>query len=123
MKKPEFKAKNKVVNRSHVVNITRSANKQSGSTANNSLNDGLTYNKYYGVRVQDEEICLNYPDVAKVVSVYESLDSSDPTLDKIQFTSTASVHTNTIIGEHIIGSTSKAIARVVSSPSSVDGTE
>jgi len=112
-----IQSKIKQYNRSASVVITRSKYKQSGSTANNSLNDGLTYNKYYGVRVQDEEICLNYPDVSKVVSVYESLDNSDPTLDKIQFTSTASVHTNTIIGEHIIGNTSKAIARVVSSPS------
>ena len=57
MKKPQFKAKNKVVNRSHVVNITRSANKQSGSTANNSLNDGLSYSTFFGTRVQDKKIC------------------------------------------------------------------
>ncbi len=112
-----IQSKIKQYNRSASIVISRSKYKQSGVGVNTSLNDGLSHSIYYGVRVQDEEICLNYPDVAKVVSVYESLDNSDPTLDKIQFTSTASVHTNAIIGEHIIGSTSKAIARVVSSPS------
>ncbi len=112
-----IQSKIKQYNRSASIVISRSKYKQSGVGVNTSLDDGLSHSIYYGVRVQDEEICLNYPDVAKVVSVYESLDNSDPTLDRIQFTSTASVHTNAIIGEHIIGSTSKAIARVVSSPS------
>ena len=112
-----IQSKVKQYNRSASVIISRSKYKQSGVGVNTSLNDGLSHNIYYGVRVQDEEICLNYPDVVKVISVYESLDSSNPTLDKIQFTSTASVHTNAIIGEHVIGSKSNAIARVVSSPS------
>jgi len=110
-------SKIKQYNRSASVVISRSKYKQSGVGVNTSLNDGLTHSIYYGLRVQDKEISLNYPDVSKVVSVYESLDNSNPTLDKIQFTSTASVHTNAIIGEHIIGNTSKALARVVSSPS------
>ena len=112
-----IQSKVKQYNRSASLVVSRSKYKQSGVGVNTSNSDGLTYNKYYGVRVQDEEISLNYPDVAKVVSVYESLDSSDPTLDEVQFTSTASVHTNAIVGEHIVGNTSKAIARVVSSPS------
>ena len=112
-----IQSKIKQYNRSASIVISRSKYKQSGVGVNTSLDDGLSHSIYYGVRVQDEEICLNYPDVSKVVSVYESLDNSDPTLDRIQFTSTASVHTNAIIGEHVIGSTSKAIARVVSSPS------
>ena len=57
-----------------------------------------------------------YPDVAKVIAIYESLGTGNPTLDTLQFTSTASVHTNAIIGENIIGSTSNAVARVVVSP-------
>ena len=112
-----IQSKIKQYNRSASVVISRSKYKQSGVGVNTSLNDGLTHSIYYGLRVQDKEISLNYPDVSKVVSVYESLDNSNPTLDKIQFTSTASVHTNAIIGEHIIGNTSKALARVVSSPS------
>jgi hypothetical protein len=38
-------------------------------------------------------------------------------LDQVQFTSSANVTTNAIIGEDILGNTSKAIARVVSKPS------
>ena len=85
---------------------------------NTTSNDGLSFNTQYGLRVQDEEISLNYPDVAKVIAIYESLGTGNPTLDTLQFTSTASVHTNAIIGENIIGSTSNAVARVVVSPSS-----
>ena len=111
-------SKIKEYNRSQTVNITRSKYQQSGVGVNTSVVDGLSYNVQYGLRVQDEEICLNYPDVAKVLAIYESLDTGNPTLDKIQFTSTASVHTNAIIGENIVGSVSQAVARVVSSPSS-----
>ena len=51
-----IQSKIKQYNRSASVVISRSKYKQSGSTANNTLNDGLTYNKYYGVRVQLENI-------------------------------------------------------------------
>jgi hypothetical protein len=111
------KSKVKEFSRSKSINVTLSKYSQSGSGISSSIGDGLTYNQYYGLRVQDEEISLNYPDVVKVISVYESFDSSAPTLDKVQFTSSANVTTNAIIGENIIGSTSKAIARVVSKPS------
>lgn len=78
----------------------------------------MTYNQYYGLRVQDEEISLNYPDVVEVLAIYESLDTNTPELDKVTFSSIANVTTNAIIGENIIGNTSNAIARVVSKPSS-----
>jgi len=45
------------------------------------------------------------------------LGTGNPTLDKFQFTSTANVQTNAIIGENVVGNSSNAIARVVSSPS------
>jgi hypothetical protein len=112
-----IQSKIKEYNRSKILNVTLSKYPQSGSGISSSINDGLTYNQYYGLRVQDEEISLNYPDVVKVISVYESFDTSSPTLDEIQFTSSASVTTNAIIGENIFGNTSKAIARVVSKPS------
>ena len=74
------------------------------------------------MRVQDEEISLNVPDVVKVLSVYESINNSQPTFDTLLFTSTINVLTNAIIGEDIVGQTSGSIARVVtnnnSSPSS-----
>ena len=109
-----IQSKVKTYNKSQTLSVTRSKNPQSGSGISSSIGDGLTYNQFYGLRVQDEEISLNYPDVVKIISVYESFDSSAPTLDQIQFGASASVSTNAIIGENIIGSDSKSIARVVS---------
>jgi len=112
-----IQSKLKQYTRSQTINVNLSKYSQSGSGISSSINDGLTYNQYYGLRVQDEEISLNYPDVVKVLAVYESLDKLNPTLDQIEFTSTANVSANAIIGENIIGNTSKAIARVVTSVS------
>ncbi len=114
--------KNKIKNyvRSEKLEITRSKYLQSGSGINTSISDGLTFNPYYGLRVQDEDICLLKPDVVKIIGIFESYDSTSPSLDRILFTSTANVSTNAIVGENIIGSSSKAVARVVerlSSPS------
>ncbi|MGA1047683.1 MAG: DUF4815 domain-containing protein, partial [Minisyncoccia bacterium] len=108
----------KKLSRSKTVNINFSKNAQSGIGINTSINDGLIYNQYYGLRVQDEEICLLYPDVAKIIAVYESLDTSNPIPDSVTFSSAANVDTNAIIGENIIGSESRAVARIVSKPSS-----
>jgi hypothetical protein len=108
-----IKSKKKEYNRSKTLNITLSKYAESGSNTSSSLNDGLTYNKFYGLRVQDEEICLNYPDVAKVLAIYESFGTSAPVLDKIEFSASANVYANAIIGENILGNSSKAIARIV----------
>ena len=110
-------SKKKEYNRSRTVNIELSKYAQSGSNGSSSVNDGLTYNKFYGLRVQDEEICLNYPDVAKVLAIYESFDTSAPILDYIEFSASANVTTNAIIGENILGNSSKAVARIVTKPS------
>jgi hypothetical protein len=99
-----IQSKVKTYNKSQTLSVTRSKNPQSGSGISSSIGDGLTYNQFYGLRVQDEEISLNYPDVVKIISVYESFDSSAPTLDQIQFGASASVSTNAIIGENILGS-------------------
>jgi hypothetical protein len=112
-----IQSKIKQFNRSNIINITFSKNSQSGVGVNTSINDGLTYNKFYGLRVQDEEISLNYPDVSSIIAVYESLDTSSPILDQISFNSVANVSNNAIIGENIVGSTSNSIARVVTKPS------
>ena len=112
-----IQSKLKQYNRSQELVVNLSKFSESGTSASASINDGLTYNRYYGLRVQDEEVSLNYPDVSKVLAVYESLDSTDPTLDTIQCNATAAVSTNAIIGENIIGETSKAVCRIVSSPS------
>jgi len=111
--KNNVSSKVKKYSRSETVEITRSKYKQSGVGINTSISDGLTYSQYYGLRVQDEEISLNVPDVVKVISIYESFDSSTPSFDRVLFTSTANVGTNSIVGENIIGSTSNAVARIV----------
>lgn len=111
--KNNIQSKVKNYDRSTVIFVTRSKFKESGSNANTSKNDGLTFNNYYGLRVQDEEISLNYPDVAKVICVYESLGKSNPVLDRLQFPSSSDVSNNAIIGENIIGTQSGAVARVV----------
>jgi hypothetical protein len=115
-----IQSKIKTYNRSKTINIALSKYPQSGTGINTSINDGLTYNQFYGLRVQDEEICLNYPDVSKIIAIYESLDTNAPTLDTITFSSTANVKTNAIIGENIIGNTGKAIARVVATATPAD---
>lgn len=116
--KSGIQTKIKQYNRSKTININLSKNPQSGVGVNTSINDGLTYNQFYGLRVQDDEISLNYPDVVKVLAVYESLNTSPPELDKISFSSSANVDTNAIIGENIIGSSTNTVARIVSKPSS-----
>ena len=110
--KPSIISKNKIYTRSTKITIDKSS---SGVTTSIS---GLSTNPYYGVRVQDEEISLNYPDVVKVIAVYESLGTSDPTLDEITFESTPNVKDNAIIGENIFSTNSNAVARVVELSSS-----
>ena len=65
------------------------------------------------VMVQDEEISLNVPDVARVLAVYESINGGQPTFDTLTLNASANVATNAIIGENVVGQTSNAIARVV----------
>ena len=111
--KNSIQSKIKEYTRSTVIDVIYSRNSNSGSDPNNSINDGLTYNSdAYGLRVQDEEISLNYPDVVKVLAIYESLGTSEPVLDSIQFAD-SSIVSNAIIGENIISSANNVVARVV----------
>jgi hypothetical protein len=117
-KKVNVQSKVKEYKRSELIYINKSKSVGSGITSNESLNDGLTYSPYFGTRVQDESICLNYPDVSRILAVYESYNTSNPVLDKLVFLSSANVDVSAIVGENIIGSTSGAIARVVQKLSS-----
>ena len=125
VKKLGIRSKTKNYERSKIFSVSLSREQQSGSNENNSINDGLTYNNQaYGLRVQDEEISLNVPDVVKVLSIYESVNGSQPTFDTLSFNTTTNVLGNAIIGENIIGENTNAIARVVTnnntSPSTGD---
>jgi len=93
--------------RSEKVNITKISSGVSTTTS------GLSTSVYYGTRIQDKEISLNLPDVVKVLAVYESYNSSSPTLDSLQFPSGLSLNTSSILGEKILGKTSGALAQIV----------
>ncbi len=112
-----IQSKSKVYNRSKTITVSLSKYPESGTGINTSINDGLLYNQYYGLRVQDEEICLRYPDVVKILAVYESLDTSAPSLDTLNFNIISDVQSNSIIGENIIGNVSRSVARIVTKPS------
>ena len=107
----QSKIKNYTRSAVNIVNLSSLA--RSGAATSDSIVDGLTYNQYYGLRVQDEEISLNVPDASEVLVVYESTNTLDPVLDRIEFLSISQVDTDAIIGENIVGSVSGAIARVV----------
>ena len=116
--KQGIQSKVKEYQRSQLVTVDKSNFVGSGSSVAN-LNDGLTYNSTaYGLRVQDESISLNVADVSRVLAVYESLDTNAPTLDHVEFPSSANVLGNAKIGENIIGKESGTIARVVTNNSS-----
>jgi hypothetical protein len=104
--------------RSRSIEIDYSKLTESGSIEGKTLNDGLTYNPFYGLRVQDEEICLIYPDVSKIIAIYESLGNFSPSLDQLLFDAFSNVDSNAIIGENVIGSDSGSIARIVTKPGS-----
>ena len=118
LKKNGIQSKIKEYTRSalNIVNLSKLT--RSGAATSNSINDGLTFNEYFGLRVQDSQISLNVPDVAKVLAVYESTNTADPILDRVKFSSISQVDTDAIIGEDIIGSNSGAVARIVQNSSS-----
>ena len=112
-------SKVKTYNRSVKLTVNKSKNVISGVTTavgdgTTALADGLLYNKFFGLRVQDERISLNRPDVAKLIAVYESVDGDAPTLDKLKFSASIAVSSNCVVGETISGSDSDAVARVIS---------
>ena len=105
MKKVGLNSKSKDYIRSEKLEITR--------TVGVSTSGSLTQSSAYGLRVEDKEICLNVPDVANIVAVYESKDLITPTLDRLTFVSGLGLNTNTIVGEKILGNDSRAVGQVV----------
>ncbi len=116
-KKVNTKLKKKLFNRCSSIIVDGSSLISSG-IGRTTLNDGLTFRKYYGLRVQDKSISLNIPDVVNILGIYESSSTSEPSLPRIYFTSLNSSLNNFIKGEKIVGSTSGAVASYVSN----DGT-
>ena len=99
--------------RSDFAVISNSTENISG-TGNGTLNDGLTPDfRKYGTRVQDVDICLNYPDVIRVNGIFESEDTNDPKCPTITLTETTNDLTETIPGEEFYGETSGALGKVI----------
>lgn len=112
-KKINPKTRKKVYNRcsSIVVNKSSSVGSGIGST---TFDDGLTYSQIYGLRVQDEEISLNVPDVESVIAIYESTNNNDPSLPSLTISDLNSNILNSIKGEKIIGEKSGAVGSLIS---------
>jgi len=111
--KPNSKTKKLQKVNTLVINRSSEASSGIGTT---TLNDGLTYNNVYGTRVQDDEICLNVPDVVRVLAIYESEDTSDPSLPYLQLSAFSGPTNNNVdftIGEWITGSSTGATAIIV----------
>ena len=113
----KIKPKAKVKRKNRVNSILISNSKYEGSgIGGTTLNDGLVYGNYpYGTRVQDENICLNLPDIVEIHGIYESEDTSNPSAPKAvlaSITSSSSTTSELIVGEEITGTTSGAIAIV-----------
>tara|TARA_B100001250_G_scaffold165186_1_gene142178 strand:+ start:21657 stop:29366 length:7710 start_codon:yes stop_codon:yes gene_type:complete len=106
-------AKIKRLKRVNSVVVDKSTVSASG-TGTTTLNDGLTYGSYaYGTRVQDEKICLNTPDVIRILGIYESVDTGNPSPPKmtlVSITGTTGTTRDLIIGETITGSDSGTLA-------------
>ena len=118
LKKRGFSSKIKTYNRSTKVTVDKSTNRAAGiSTA---LQNGLDFNEFYGLRVEDEEISLNRPDVAKVIAVYESIDAAAPVLDKLTFEAGLGLDTESVLGEFITGPNNNALAQVVTRSNSTE---
>jgi hypothetical protein len=105
------KAKRKKVVESIIVNKSALASSGIGST---TLNDGLVYGNYpFGTRVQDREICLNYPDVHILYGIFESNSVDDPQMPSATMSSMdgpTSTTNDLVIGENVRGTISGAKA-------------
>ena len=77
-----------------------------------TLTSSLVPSNVYGLRVEDREISLNVPDVIKIHAVYESKDTSTPTLDGLTFVSGLALDTNAVVGERIVGQDSLSLIHI-----------
>ena len=106
LKKQALKSKQKNYIRSQKLEVLKTA-----VGINTSLT-GMEKASGYGLRVEDKEISLNVPDVAKIVGVFESIDSDSPILDRLTFPDGLNLNTTAILGEKIVGASSDAVAQI-----------
>ena len=87
----------------------------------NTLNDGLTFSRVFGTRVQDRRISLNVPDVVDIIGVFESDDATDPDLPSLTlgaYSGPSGNNADLIVGEKLTGVDS-IVAVVVEKPNTV----
>ena len=113
LRKRRLKSRKKIYNRCAVLDIRNSSTRSSG-IGSTTLNDGLTYSPYYGTRVQDSRISLNVPDVAHIIGIFESSNSSDAELPRLEVVDLNANILNAIKGEIIYGESSNTMAVFVS---------
>jgi len=112
-RRTKLSSKNKSIKRCSNLIVSRSKHQGSG-IGSTTFGDGLSYSEVYGTRVQDDQISLNVADVSRILAIFESNDSSNPSLPSIVVSSQSDTFTNNVIvGEQFIGATSGAVARVV----------
>lgn len=107
--------KNKKLNKVSNIIVDKSIFTSSG-IGTTTTNDGLTYSSVYGLRVQDEEISLNVPDVVRVLGIFESSNIGTPNIPRIQlssFTGPNNSNIDYLLGEVINGKTSGAVGIIV----------
>jgi hypothetical protein len=112
LRKVKPKAKEKIKNRVNSIVVNKSKLTGSG-IGGTTLNNGLTYGNYpFGVRVEDEIISLNTPDIIEIHGVFESADTSSPSCPQVLLQSISTNSTTTselLIGEKFVGQTSGAV--------------
>lgn len=114
IKKLNVTAKIKTKNRVNSIVVDKSKYNYSG-VGQTTINDGLTFGNYpYGTRVHDEEISLNYPDVTKILGVFETTSATEnPIIPQVEFFFNEDNTYNLILGEEFVGEQSNCVAIVV----------
>ena len=117
--KPKAKSKRKKRVNSLIIDKSKLSGSGIGAT---TLNDGLEYGNFpYGTRVQDDDICLNVPDIVEIHGIFESADTSQAFAPKAiltTITTPSNTTTDLVIGEEFVGQTSGAVAICVEKISS-----
>ena len=114
--------KNKLYQRSTKLNVAKtSVGVNTVSIIDGqSTSTGLTTSIFNGLRIEDTAISLNKPDVSNVVAIYEGVGVNGIQLDTLTFNGGLSLDSATVIGEKITGSTSGAVAQLVTRKSATE---
>ena len=110
LKRTKLASKEKSITRCRSLIVAKSSETGAG-IGTTTFNDGLTYDRTYGLRVQDDEISLNYPEIHRVLGVFESNDNNPAKLPSITVNNASDVFNsnNVVIGEQFIGNNNECL--------------